>query len=134
VVIEHIDHVTGRVKTVKAHGFEDGQFISFSELNGACDVPLSMLLNSVLHRVLTQFSFGAHSMSCHLAENKVLEIVPKVAIKRIYKTTKSINPKTQKEQTRSVQIFDCFQIDLDSLNEQLKVLGQAPLASMCTTG
>jgi hypothetical protein len=52
----------------------------------------------------------------------------KVKVKRIYTTSKHINPKTGKEVTRTQQQFDVFQIDFASLNEGLAAIGQKPLA------
>ena len=60
--------------------------------------------------------------------SEVLNRLNKVKVKRIYTTSKHINPKTGKEVTRTQQQFDVFQIDFASLNEGLAAIGHKPLA------
>lgn len=98
LVVHSIDHVSGRVKCVKDHKMHDGDLVSFEETTGPNGVP-------------------------HL-----LTKVKQIKVKQIYTKVKRINPRTHKEETRTMQVFDTFQIDLDSLNEQLAALNLPKVA------
>lgn len=104
VVIDNIDYVTGRVKTVKPHQFDDGQYVEFAEVQGV-DSGLEHPLNAV----------------------------ERVQVKRIYvKYTRE--GKDGKQVKGERQLFDTFQLDLDSLNEELEKAGKPKLGDFKDMG
>lgn len=118
VVIEKIDHISGRVKTVKDHGFDDGDYVQFSEILGLDE---AALLEHAKDDVKPQFKY-------------LLNKVSQVRVKRVYQTSSYTHPKTGKKGTRTTQIFNQFQLDLESLNEELKNASLSTLSSLADLG
>lgn len=77
---------------------------------------------------------GATVRFAEFEGTEALNAPDKVRIRRIYNKIQSTNAATGKVTTRTVQLFDTFTVDLDSLNEGLRAKGRPELGSLRDLG
>lgn len=104
LVVEHFDPVTGRLKLTEKHGLDDGACVRLSELEGAG------------------------------GSDHALNSLGELRVSRVYKSLTQKNPRTGREEKRSVQILDCLCLDLASVNAALAAGGRPEVAALAELG